>query len=734
MKKDDKILRVAESKVYDVGTGILRVDGQIMQHMSLAPGDYVQVTGKKRTAAVLGTSFPEDENRGIIRMDGIQRRNAGASLDDKVAISRVIPKNAVKITVAPVEELKLNGAEEYVSTVLDGRVVSKGDIVQLNVMGSRVELMVTGYAPGGSAVIVSRATKVTVSGKAAKDSPATVTGMSYDDVGGLEEEVKKVREMIELPLKHPELFERLGVEAPKGVLLHGPPGTGKTLLAKAVASETNANFYSIGGPEIMSKFYGESEERLREIFKQAEDNAPSIIFIDEIDSIAPKRDEVTGETERRVVAQLLALMDGLESRGKVVVIGATNRPNAIDGALRRPGRFDREIEIGVPDKKSRLEILQIHTRGMPVTDDVRLEKLADMTHGYVGADLWALCKEAAMRSLRRMLPHIDVESEVVPAEVLRTLKVAMEDFTTAFREMSPSGLREVLVEKPNVSWDDIGGLSELKDELQQAIEWPLKFDAAFEKLDVVPPRGILLYGPPGTGKTLLAKAVAHESEANFINVKGPEFLSKWVGESEKAVRETFRKARLAAPCVIFIDEIDAIVPVRGSNAGDAQVTERVVSQLLTELDGLEELRGVSVIAATNRADIIDPALLRPGRFDRIIYVPLPDAESRKSILAIHTRKKPLSGDVKIEKLAEMMNNYTGAEIASVCNQAAMIAMKSHFSKSGGAMDEKALSGIRITLKDFESAMRKIRPLSNEEMSRYEDVNRKFKSEAVYPEP
>ncbi len=733
LKKEDKILRVAESKTYDVGTGILRVDGQIMQHMGLVPGDYVQITGRKRTAAVLGASFPEDENRGIVRMDGIQRRNAGASLDDKVAISKVAPKNAVKITVAPVEELKLTGAEEYVSTVLDGRVVSKGDIVQLNVMGSRVELMVTGYVPSGSAAIISRNTKVTVSAKAAKDSPATLTGMSYDDIGGLSDEVKKVREMIELPLKHPELFERLGVEAPKGVLLHGPPGTGKTLLAKAVVSETNANFLSITGPEIMSKFYGESEERLREIFKQAEDNAPSIIFIDEIDSIAPKRDEVTGETERRVVAQLLALMDGLESRGKVVVIGATNRPNAIDGALRRPGRFDRELEIGVPDKKSRLEILQIHTRGMPISDDVRLEKLADMTHGYVGADLWALCKEAAMRSLRRMLPQIDVESEVVPAEVLRTLKVTMDDFATAFREMSPSGLREVLVEKPNVTWDDIGGLGGLKEELQQAIEWPLKYGAAFEKLDVAPPRGILLYGPPGTGKTLLAKAVAHESEANFINVKGPEFLSKWVGESEKAVREIFRKARLAAPCVIFIDEIDAVVPVRGGNAGDAQVTERVVSQMLTEMDGLEELHGVSVIAATNRADIIDPALLRPGRFDRIIFVPPPDLDSRKAILSIHTRKKPISDDVHIDKLAEKMNNYTGAEIAAVCNQAAMIAMKRHISKNSGALDEKALSGIRITQLDFEAAMRTIKPLSSEEMSRYEDMNRKFKSETAYPE-
>ncbi|MBX8639593.1 MAG: CDC48 family AAA ATPase [Thermoplasmata archaeon] len=733
MKRDEKILRVAEARTYDVGTGLVRLDSQIMRILNLSQGDYVQITGRRRTAAILGSSLPEDENRGVIRMDGIQRRNAGASLDDKIGITKILPKQCSKVTVAPLEELKLSGAEEYVSTVLDGKVISKGDVFQLNVMGNKVELMVTGFVPSGPAAIVSRGTKIIISAKAVKEPVSAASKVSYEDIGGLEGEVKKVREMIELPLKHPELFERLGVEAPKGVLLHGPPGTGKTLLAKAVASETNANFTSIGGPEIMSKFYGESEERLREIFKQAEENAPSIIFIDEIDSIAPKRDEVTGETERRVVAQLLALMDGLESRGKVVVIGATNRPNAIDAALRRPGRFDREIEIGVPDKKSRLEILQIHTRGMPMSDDVNLQKLAEMTHGYVGADLWALCKEAAIRSLRKILPAIDIDSDTIPADVLRSLKVTMDDFTAAFREMSPSGLREVLVEKPNVTWDDIGGLHELKEELQQAIEWPMKYGVAFEKLDVQPPRGILLHGPPGTGKTLLAKAVAHESEANFINVKGPEFLSKWVGESEKAVRETFRKARQAAPCVIFIDEIDAIVPMRGSGVGDAQVTERVVSQLLTELDGLEELHGVSVIAATNRPDIIDPALLRPGRFDRLIYVPLPDQASRKAILAIHTGKKPLSKDVSIERLAEKMENYTGAEIAAVCNQAAMIAMKKYIDQKG-KIDEESLSAVKVTNKDFDEAMKKVKPLSKEDISRYAEMSKKFKSDEPFPEP
>ncbi len=732
MAKEERILRVAESRNYDVGTGVVRIDGQTLNYFGLKPGDYVLITGRKRTTAVLGESSAEDENRGIIRMDGTQRRNAGTSLDDKVALSKIVPKRATKLSVAPLEELKLTGAEEYVSTLLDSKVVSKGDIFPLNVMGKRIELMVTGYVPGGQAAIIDRSTKVSISEKAVKESVSTVAKVSYEDIGGLREEVKKVREMIELPLKHPELFERLGVEAPKGVLLHGPPGTGKTMLAKAVASETNANFFSIGGPEIMSKFYGESEERLREIFKQAEENAPSIIFIDEIDSIAPKRDEVTGETERRVVAQLLALMDGLESRGKVVVIGATNRPNALDAALRRPGRFDREIEIGIPDRGSRLEILQIHTRGMPVDGSVKLEKLADMTHGYVGADLWALCKEAAIRSLRRILPDIDIDSDSIPLEVLMNLKVTMDDFVGAFREMSPSGLREVLVERPDVAWADIGGLQEIKEELQQAIEWPLKYGEAFATLDAKSPKGILLHGPPGTGKTLLAKAVAHESEANFINIKGPEFLSKWVGESEKAVRETFRKARQAAPCVIFIDEIDAITPSRGGSSGDSQVTERVVSQILTEMDGLEELEGVSVVAATNRPDIIDPALLRPGRFDRLIYVPPPDTDARKSILKIHTAKKPLASDVDLSKLAGVMENYTGAEIAAVCNQAAMIAMK-EFIEVHPKFDRESLSRLKISGKNFETALRKVAPLTKEELSYYTGVSSRFKAEGSYPE-
>jgi len=526
--------------------------------------------------------------------------------------------------------------------------------------------------------------------------------------------------MIELPLRHPELFEKLGVEAPKGVLLHGPPGTGKTLLAKAVAAETSANFVSIGGPEIMSKFYGESEERLREIFKEAAENAPTIIFIDEIDSIAPKRDEVTAETERRVVAQLLALMDGLEGRGKVVVIGATNRPNALDPAIRRPGRFDREIELPIPDREGRLEILQIHTKGMPLADDVDLVDLAGITHGYVGADIAALSREAAMRALRRVLPSIDLEAESIPVEVLNDLEVKMDDFTGAFREMQPSTLREVLVESPNVKWEDIGGLDEPKQELMESVEWPLRYGLLYRHMSAKPPKGILLYGPPGTGKTLLAKAVATESQANFISVKGPEFLSKWVGESEKAVRETFRKARQAAPCVVFLDEIDAIAPVRGTSH-DSGVTERVISQLLTEMDGLESLHNVIVIAATNRPDIIDPALLRPGRFDRMVHIGPPDLEARKEILKIHTKGKPVDEDVDLAKLAAKMGNFTGAEIAAVCNEAVMLAIRDYVLE-GEDLDEESVKKMRVGMKYFEKAMENVEPMSENELRRYQRVS------------
>jgi transitional endoplasmic reticulum ATPase len=559
----------------------------------------------------------------------------------------------------------------------------------------------------------------------------TVPRITYEDIGGLRNEIQKVREMIELPLRHPELFERLGIEAPKGVLLHGPPGTGKTLLARAVASETNSHFIHIGGPEIMSKFYGESEERLRDIFKEAKENAPTIIFIDELDSIAPKREEITGEVEKRVVSQLLSLMDGLEPRGKVLVIGATNRVNAIDPALRRGGRFDREIEIGIPDTQGRSEVLQIHTRGMPLTDDVDLSKIANVTHGFVGSDLEALCKESAMRSIRRILPKIDLEEESIPAEILNKITVTNKDFQEALKDVEPSAMREVLVEIPHIKWTDVGNLSGAKEELREAIEWPLKYPELFSQMDTKPPKGILLHGPPGTGKTLLAQAVANESEANFISIKGPELLSKWVGESEKAVREVFRKARQAAPCIIFMDEFDSITPTRGGGYGDSHVTERVISQILTELDGLEELRDVILIAATNRPDIVDAALLRPGRFDRLLYIPTPDLEGRLEIFKIHTKNKRLEEDVDLKDFAKRTEGYSGADIAAVCNSAVMMSIKEHIQKF---KDEKTIKDkmteIKVTKRHFEQAMNKIKLLTEHERKLYEEASRRFSEKPI----
>ena len=720
----EKILKVEEAKARDVGRGIARIDNEVANEMGLVPGDVVLIEGKRKTACIYWPGYAEDTGKGIIRIDGATRRNAGVGIDDKVKVRKIKAKTAERITFAPTEELRIVGIEEYLAHVLEGRVVSKGDVIELNIMGRKLDLQVTSFSPPADAVIIGVTTQIKVSEKVAKEG--YIPRVTYEDIGGLEEAIKQVREMIELPLKHPELFERLGIEAPKGVLLHGPPGTGKTLLAKAVANETNANFYSLSGPEIMSKYYGESEENLRRVFKEAIENAPSIIFIDEIDSIAPKREEVSGEVERRVVAQLLALMDGLEERGKVVVIGATNRINAIDPALRRPGRFDREIEIGIPDKKGRREILEIHTRGMPLAKDVDLDKLAEITHGYSGADLEALCKEAAIRALRRILPKIDLEADKIPAEILNKLEVTEKDFYEAFKSMTPSALREVIIESPNVRWEDIGGLKDAKQKLKEAVEWPLKYNEVFSYMDAKPPKGILLYGPPGTGKTLLAKAVATESEANFISVKGPEFLSKWVGESERAVRETFRKARQAAPCIIFFDEIDAIAPSRGS-LGDSHVTERVISQLLTELDGLEELRDVTVIAATNRPDIIDAALLRPGRFDRLIYIPPPDKEARKEIFKIHLRKKPLAKDVNIEELAEKTEGYTGADIAAVCNEAVMSAIREYIN-SGGKLNREEIKKLRISKKHFEEALKNVKPMAKEELERYIEIAKRFEKE------
>jgi len=712
---NEKAIKVAELKPGETGRGVARLDPALMDVLDIKFGDIIQIDGNKKTVVKVLRGGPEDANRGIIRIDGATRRNAGVSIDERVSIKKVAAKNAEKITFAPTDQLRLQGGEDFLRQNFEGRAISKGDTITLNVMGNRIELVVTSFSPSGDAVIMCNTTQVKISDKPAADK-GDVPKVSYDDIGGLGDAVRKIREMVELPLRHPELFKRLGVEAPKGVLLHGPPGTGKTMLAKAVAGETSSNFISIGGPEIVSKFYGESEGKLREIFKEAEENAPSIIFIDEIDSIAPKRDEVNGEEERRIVAQLLSLMDGLNSRGKVVVIGATNRPNSIDEALRRPGRFDREIEIGIPDRDGRLEILQIHTRGMPLDEDVDLKWLADKTHGYAGADISALTKEAAMAALRRVLPDVDLEAEEIPREVLNNILVTKDDFKNALKDMQPSTMREVLIEKPNVKWEDIGALEEAKQELKEAVEWPLKFGKVFDHMNAKPPKGILLYGPPGTGKTLLAKAVATESEANFIAVKGPEFLNKWVGESEKAVRETFRKARQASPCVIFMDEIDSIAPERGTG-GDSNVTERVISQMLTEMDGLEGLNNVVVIAATNRPDIMDPALLRPGRFDKSIYIGPPDKESRKSIFGIHTGKRPMGEDVDLDDLAERTEGCTGADIAAICNEAVMNAVRRLV--AGGKMPtEEEIAACKVEAEDFDKALDKFGPESRKKLKDY----------------
>ena len=721
-KNNDIIVKIAEARARDVGRGIARIDPTIAEQLSLQPGDVVHIEGKKQTASLFWPGYPEDAGQGIIRVDGTIRRNAGAGIDDRVHISKGAAREAERVNLAPTEELRIVSGEQYLSQILEGRVVTKRDVIELNVMGRKIDLVVTGMSPSSDAVIITRHTAVNLSDKPAKETETAVPRVTYEDIGGLEDAIKQVREMIELPLKYPELFEKIGVEAPKGVLLHGPPGTGKTLIAKAVAYETNANFYTLSGPEIMSKYYGQSEENLRQIFNEASENAPAIVFIDEIDSIAPKRGETRGDVERRVVAQLLALMDGLKERGKVVVIGATNRINDLDEALRRPGRFDREVEIGIPNRDGRREILTIHTRGMPVSEDVDLDHFADITHGYSGADVEALSKEAAIRALRRVLPEIDFEKENIPADVLNKIEVRENDFYEAFKVMSPSALREVLIEKPNVSWTDIGGLDEAKQSLQEGVEWPLRYADVFRHMDARSPKGILLYGPPGTGKTMLAKAVANESEANFISVKGPEFLSKWVGESEKAVRETFRKARQAAPSIIFFDELDAITPTRGG-IGDSHVTERVISQLLTELDGLEELRDVTVIAATNRPDIIDTALLRPGRFDRLIHVPTPDLEARKQIFRIHTRGKPLAEGIDLDDLAERTEGYTGSDIAAVANEAIMYAIREYV--HGENIDPEKLKQLTVEERHFEQAMDNVKPISKKELKRYQDIAAEF---------
>lgn len=662
------ILKIDEIPQQHVGRGRAIVDPKIIEDQKWNTGQILELTYNKKSHVKLWPGAPEEYGSGFIKIDGMTRQNIGAGIGDKISIKSVEAVNAEQITLSPTEKLSID--EEQLHNVMisnfQNHVFTVHDSIQLPTqMGGKIQFITTSTKPS-KPVIVTENTVFKL-GTMTKAIDASIPRITYDELGGLKREVLKIREMVELPMRHPELFEKIGVEAPKGVLLYGPPGTGKTLLAKAVAGETNAHFISLSGPEIMGKHYGESEERIREIFTQAEENAPSIIFIDEIDSIAPKRDEVSGELEKRIVSQLLTLMDGMKSRGKVVVIAATNRPDSIDPALRRPGRFDREIEIGIPDDEGRFDILSIHTRGMPIDEKVDLKQISKITHGFVGADLEVLSKEAAMRSLRRNVlddKDFSYDDDEISSEILQKIQITDEDFREALKEVGPSALREVQVQIPNVSWDDVGGLDQLKEELQEAVEWPIKYKDAYDYVDVDSPKGILLHGPPGTGKTMIAKALAKMTESNFISIKGPELLSKWVGESEKGVREIFRKARQAAPCIIFLDEVDALVPRRGSGGSDSHVTENVVSQILTEIDGLEELHNVLIIGATNRLDIVDEALLRPGRFDRIIEVPNPDEKGRLHIFEIHTKNKPLANDVKISEIVKLTDNFSGAEIAA----------------------------------------------------------------------
>jgi transitional endoplasmic reticulum ATPase len=673
----ERTLKIAEAFSKDVGRGLARIDPDEMKYLDADVGDIIEITGKRTTVAKLMPTFSTDRGKGILQIDGIIRGNAKVRVGDKVKVIKTKASAAASITISSSRSSRRD--IRYMGRLLEGLPVIKGDIVRISFFGSRYqEYTIVDTRPEG-VVLVHPKTSIQL-GKA-EDVAKNGMKISYEDVGGLGKELKKIREMIELPLKHPELFERLGIDPPKGILLLGPPGTGKTLIARAVANETSAFFMHVNGPEIMHKFYGESEGKLREVFALASSNAPSILFIDEIDVIAPKREKILGDVEKRVVGQLLALMDGLKSRGQIVVIGATNIPNALDPALRRPGRFDREINIGIPDRNSRLEILNIHTRGMPLYENVDIPYLADVTYGYVGADLEALCREAAMNAIRKIMPEIDSESEVISPEILIDLKVSMDDFSQALSEIIPSTTREVFVEVPNVSWSDIGGLENVKNELKKTIEWPLKYSPLFKYARIKPPRGILLYGKPGTGKTMIAKAVASESNANFISIKGPELLSKWVGESESGIREIFRKARQATPCVIFFDEIDAIAPKRGK-CGDTQVTERMVSQLLTEMDGIEELRGVTVLAATNRLDMVDPALLRPGRFDILLEVLPPGKAELLKIFKVHTTQKPLSTDIDQRALIKQMVGFTGADIAAICRESALMAIEEHINNKG----------------------------------------------------
>ncbi len=734
MAKEKEVkLKVVEAQQDDAYKGIARIDGEIMRELGVRRGDVLLIKGNRETVAIVDRAYPADVGEGIIRIDGILRRNAKTGIGDVVSVSKAEVKEARKIMIAPAQKgIMVQGDPDNLRKGLLGRTVVKGDVVVLGGVQRRRDLisdefgnmdeifgnlndifsgMGFGNLGGGitqirflvvstnpsQPVVITENTEVTLSPKAVEVSDEKVPEINYEDIGGLTEEIKKIREMVEIPLKRPEIFQRLGIEPPKGVLLHGPPGTGKTLLAKAVANESDANFILLNGPEIMSKFYGESEKKIRDIFDEAEKTSPAIIFIDEIDAIAPKREETVGEVERRVVSQILTMMDGMKSRGKVIVIGATNRVNAIDPALRRPGRFDREIPINVPDKKGRLSILKIHTRGMPLARNVNLEEMASITHGFVGADLEALTKEAAMNVLRKHLPNLKLdEEEQIPQEILEKMIIRQDDFLEALKTVRPSAMREVLVETPNVSWENVGGLESVKRELREMVEWPIKYPESFERMGIRPPKGILLYGPPGTGKTLLAKAVAKESEANFIQVKGPSLLSMWVGKSEEGMRKIFERARQVAPCIIFFDEIDALAGRRGVEAG-TRVTERVLNQMLAEMDGLEDLNDVIVIAATNRPDMIDPAILRPGRFDKILLVDAPTEEGRENILRIHTQKMPLARNVNVKELAKKTAGYTGADLESLAREAGMLALR----ESPDAKEVKK--------KHFEEALQKVRP-------------------------
>ncbi|MFQ5711315.1 MAG: CDC48 family AAA ATPase [Candidatus Geothermarchaeales archaeon] len=717
-KKREVLLKVKEANPKDVGRGKVRISSDAFRKLGATPGDIVLIEKKRRAVAIVWHSLPGSE-KDIIMMDGELRRNAGASLNDQVSVRKVRARPARKVFLAPLDA-KINvdmDFERFVHARLIDRALVTGNVASVNLFGSPLSFVVKKTVPS-EVVHITPHTQISVSSEPVGGLFETV-GIRYEDIGGLKEEMMKIREMVELPLRHPVLFRRLGIEPPKGVLLQGPSGCGKTLLARAVTNESEANFYAINGPEITSKYYGESEAKLREIFKKAEENAPSIIFIDELDAIAPRREEVTGEAEKRVVAQLLTLMDGLKARGNVVVIGASNRVEAIDPALRRPGRFDREIEIKVPDKQGRKEILQIHTRGMPRDEDVNLDKLAEMCHGYTGADLEALCKEAAMKALRKYLPMINLEEEI-PESFLDEMKVCMDDFLKAYTEIVPTAMREVELLYPDVRWNDIGGLEEVKRELREAVEWPLKYPEKFKKLGITPRRGILLYGPPGTGKTLLAQAVASRSNANFIAIKGPELLSKWVGESEKGVRKVFARARTAAPVIIFFDEVEALVPRRGV-VDSSGVTDRVISQVLTEMDGINRLQDVVVIAATNRPDLVDEALIRPGRIDLLLYVPPPNEKERLQILRIHTQNTRLSEDVDLEEIARMTENYSGADLDALVREAALNALR------------RDISVEKVERRDFEKALEKVKPSLNERtVDWYKNFYRKVRERFVTP--